>query len=305
LADKFRDFSGQHGWKITEESLRHFLNQFPPNLRQDAENLVSTLNFLNRHRTSDLLRRAITSILSDTAKADGAIHVVPLAGTSAHVAMELLKQESWSELKGASIKLSLSIHEVLGIAQPGDRVVFVDDNIGTGTQFSAQILRWCGELKAAHSKPLREERGIELSPIDKNAKGLLSKVDVWLATCVGSSDSENAVKHNLRGSAVDFKGLRFGETLSAPKHNRPSAPLREFLCSVGSECVRHSRELENITKECRDNALGYGNKEGLTITLWNVPTSTYTALWSPAIVRGEPWCPLFIRRGYVEKLVVA
>ncbi|WP_420869819.1 phosphoribosyltransferase-like protein [Bradyrhizobium septentrionale] len=53
------------------------------------------------------------------------------------------------------------------------------------------------------------------------------------------------------------------------------------------------------------NALGYGNSEGRTVTLWNVSTSTFTALWCPGVVDGEPWFPLFIRRGYAGRLIVA
>jgi len=224
--------------------------------------------------------------------------------------LEFLKQESHSELKKYSLLLSHSIHEVLGVAQPRDLVIFVDDNIGSGTQFSAQMLRWCDAMSDSHNKHVRGEKGIELTPLDRNRRELFEGLEVWLATCVGATESEHGVLQNLRDSKINFGGLRYGQNVTngnppAGRLAKKRPPLIEFLRSVGKECVRHCRALPEITNDCLANSLGYENREGMTVTLWNVPTSTYTALWSPAIIGGEPWCPLFIRRGYVGNLIIA
>jgi HD superfamily phosphohydrolase len=314
LVSRYKDFSGQHGWNVTEESLLAFIGQFPHNLRDDAKELIRNLNFLNRHKTGDLLRNSTKEIFDELANSEQTkIHIVPLAGTSGHVAMELLKQEFRKELKHSHINLSHSIHETLGVASRGDNVIFIDDNIGSGTQFSAQLRSWTGTLTSARNQKVRIEKGIELSALDKNRRELFEQLNIWLATCVGTNESERRVMDNLEKSKIMFRGIRFGAALSYKDSKSeksqtewsPSNQLIEFLRQVGAECIRHARGLSKIAKSCMADSLGYGNYEGQTVTLWNVPTSTYTALWCPGMVEGEPWFPLFIRRGYVEDLIIA
>ncbi len=86
LRSQFKDFSGQHGWRVTDKSLRQFLNQFPPSLRDQAQGLIKSINFLDRRQTGKLLKDAIESVLSSVkSRASSSIYVTPLAGTSAHV----------------------------------------------------------------------------------------------------------------------------------------------------------------------------------------------------------------------------
>jgi hypothetical protein len=149
------------------------------------------------------------------------------------------------------------------------------------------------------------EKGVDQMKLDPNRRDLLERMDIWLATCVGASTSEASVRKNLSGTKMKFAGVRFGANVSAQARSaRLSPSFEKFVRSVGIECIRHCRGFKKVTAECQKNALGYGNMKGLTVTVWNVPTSTYTALWAPGVVAGEPWCPLFVRRGYVQNLVV-
>ena len=314
IAEKFREFSGQHTWQITVETVRQFINQFPPQFREDAKSLLLALNFLNRDAASNLLQIALRLTIEaiKTEKGETRIHIVPLAGTSAHMMLELLKQEFRQELKAAGIKDHKSVHAMLGVAQAGDEVIFVDDNISSGTQFSAQLLRWVGLQNTSTSPEIRKEVGIELFELDNNAKLLLRSLNLRLATCVGKDTGNASVRENLliAGDSLNFCGVIFGRDLALnPSGVATSAPIKSeflnFLKTVGEECMRSAADLEEVDDSCRSKALGYGNSQGRTITLWNVPTSTFTALWCPGIVDGEPWFPLFIRRGYADKLVVA
>lgn len=309
IAGKFREFSGQHGWRVTPETLRQFLNQFPPRYRDDAKTLLGSFNFLNRATASKLLWEAIatTVVKIREGKAAKSIHVVPLAGTSAHMMLELSKQENRQQLRSLGLHDRRSIHETLGIAKPGDAIIFVDDNVSSGTQFSAQLLRWIGLQKDSPDDAVRREDGIESFELEPNAKLLLSGLEIRLATCVGKSGSEAFVRKNLEiaSGSLDFCGLSFGKELTMASSSSLESNFREFLARVGTECMRSARDMAAADDDCRSKALGYGNSEGRTVTLWNVPTSTITAFWCPGIVDGEPWFPLFIRRGYADKLVVA
>jgi deoxynucleoside triphosphate triphosphohydrolase SAMHD1 len=310
IAKSFSEFSGQHGWNVAEETVRQFLNQFPPRFRESATALIESFNFLNRREVHRLLAKAIGDAVADARRKkqpDLTVHVVPLAGTSAHIVLELLRQEDRARLKALGFKDYHSIHEMLGVAKPGDVVVFVDDNVSSGTQFSAQLLRWVGLQEASPSAAVRAEDGIESFELSPNARKLLAQLDLRLATCVGKSESEGSVRKLLEsaGRALSFGGLRFGKALAEPGTAPLESGFRKYLDDVGTQCLRYVRGPDADEMTCRTDSLGYGGSEGRTVTLLNVPTSTYTAFWCPGIVDGEPWFPLFIRRGYAEKLVVA
>jgi HD superfamily phosphohydrolase len=308
IVRRFHDFSGQHGWRVTPETLRQFLNQIAPRFRNDAKKLLMALNFLDRSKASDLLRRAIETTVTKlrSGKHVQTIHLAPLAGTSAHMMLELSKQEDRARLRSLGLQQYRSVHEMLGVAKSGDAVIFVDDNVSSGTQFSAQLLKWMGLQSASTDDAVRKEDGIESLELNPNAKLLLSKLEIRLATCVGKTESESLIGEKLKTASggLRFSGLEYGETLATPSL-KLETEFRKFLERVGSECLRSARGLQEADDDCRSKALGYGNSEGRTVTLWNVPTSTFTALWCPGIVDGEPWVPLFIRRGYADKLVVA
>jgi deoxynucleoside triphosphate triphosphohydrolase SAMHD1 len=306
IANKFREFSGQHGWRVTQTTIQHFINQFPPKLRQEAKKLLLSLNFLNRGAVGDALASKIPETVAEIRKANRAgLHLVPLAGTSARMTLELAKQESRSEWKTLNVLDHVSIHGALGKAKAGDSIIFVDDNVSSGTQFSAQLLNWMGVRGKSPDDAVKKEAGIELFELQPNEKDLFSKIELWLVTCVGKPESENLIRDKLLAAdgLLKFKGARFARALDLGASKEAlSPPFEEFLRKVGAACVTPSSTPGGTPSE---NALGYSNSKGRTVTLWNVPTSTFTALWCPGIVDGEPWCPLFIRRGYTEKLIVA
>ncbi|WP_029077504.1 HD domain-containing protein [Bradyrhizobium sp. th.b2] len=307
IAHKFREFSGQHNWRITESTVRHFLNQFPPAMREDAKSLLLSLNFLNRETASRTLWTAVRNTVEDIRKADqpASIHLVALAGTSARMMLELVKQENRPQLATLALQDRSSIHELLGVAKAGDAVIFVDDNVSSGTQFSAQMLAWLGVRDQSDDPAVLREAGIEANRLQPNEIALFSQLNVRLATCVGKPGSDQSIRSKLAPAdqSIRFGGSLFGERLDAGSATLTlRAPFLEFLRKAGAGCIQTSGLKEaNAEKD----ALGYENSEGRTVTLWNVPTSTYTALWCPGIVDGEPWFPLFIRRGYANKLIVA
>jgi len=307
LAKKFQEFSGQHGWRVTAETIRQFTNQFPSAFRLQVQSLLKSFKFLNRAKVSTLLGKALEKTLAKVKAEDpngSNVHIVPLAGTSAHVVLELSKQELRSKFETLRLKDYKSIHELLGVAKNGDTVIFVDDNVSSGTQFSAQLLCWIGRQGDSSNKSIQAEVGIERLKLNPNDIALLSSFKIRLATCVGRSESEKSVRRHLAylGDKLKFRGLEFGEPLSDPT-SAINPNFRNYLSEVGSELIRSAKNLKKA--EADKMALGYSNSEGRTVTLWNVPTSTYTAFWCPGIAKGEPWFPLFIRRGYAEKLVIA
>jgi hypothetical protein len=96
-----------------------------------------------------------------------------------------------------------------------------------------------------------------------------------------------------------------------------SNELRTFLGEVGETVLRRRFEREgqeNPTETAHSFALGYGGLEGLVVTSFSVPTSTYPALWCPGFREATPlgggppiripWAPLFLRTKMLRHLVL-
>jgi hypothetical protein len=89
-----------------------------------------------------------------------------------------------------------------------------------------------------------------------------------------------------------------------------SGGLRDFLAEVGYQLLRGVRHGEVQTlgeaeeEALRGDALGYGNIGTVIVTASSAPSHALTALWCPGVYDGQPWIPLFLRRGYRKKLVL-
>jgi hypothetical protein len=134
---------------------------------------------------------------------------------------------------------------------------------------------------------------------------MLLKMSVGIAVCAGSK----AVEENLRPVLTElgvsqFVGVTFGLDLAKEARARMSAELEKFMAFVGQAVLESDRDAVPGVSASED-ALGYGGIRGLVVTAWSVPSSTLTALWCPGFRGREPWVPLFVRRGYVSRLVIA
>ena len=97
------------------------------------------------------------------------------------------------------------------------------------------------------------------------------------------------------------------------QHNIEVFVLRDFLrilAEVGYRLLRGLRQDEAapITakeeESLRNNSLGYGNVGSVMTTMSGAPSHALTALWCPGVYDGQPWIPLFLRRGYRKYLVL-
>lgn len=313
ITKRFRDFNGERSWRVSQDSVRAFLGQFPHHLRDNMAEILAGPNgitFLGRAKTVELLDKAIADIpISDS---DGRRYLVPLSPNSGHFVNMLFKQDR--QLLGWTFSHSLS--EALGRAKVGDTIILCDDNVSSGSQARSQFLSWYGVPREQWPDDLRAEAGIDDSMLSENARSLMAQLSVGIAVCVKG----NRAEANLRGSLADlpfgrFLGIYAGDSLDHSASDFDALPdeLQTFLRTVGSSVLRHARRREPqwvdkpsvLEERCEADALGYGGLKGMLVTPFNVPTSTLPALWCPGMVNGEPWMPLFIRRGYLRHLVVA
>ena len=168
-----------------------------------------------------------------------------------------------------------------------------------------------GIPKSEWPADMRSEHGIFNTVLRKHDKEELCRRNVAIAVAVGTKDAADRLQGVAKQLGLQkFLGLRHTAALTANSIETDS-PLTTFLEEVGREVIAwarygktYSEVGEHDRDDCSRDALGYHRAGGLTATVFNVPVSTCTALWCPGVFRKEPWVPLLIRRGYLDKLVL-
>jgi hypothetical protein len=224
----------------------------------------------------------------------------------------ILEQENREYLREQGWTVCKTIAEALGRAQAGDLVVLCDDNASSGSQAECQLRAWLGQARETWSAELRGEQGIEDRPLSPNDQDRLRAVRVSLAVCATDTEAIERLAVVAADLQITFEGIHSGHAVAGTA--QLSNELREELRLIGTELLLHCRWRKDhpgetpsaeLAGRCAEDALGYGGKCGLLATLFSVPASTITALWCPGIYNGEPWVPLFLRRGYFDHLVLA
>jgi len=308
IAERFREVSGDHGWKVKAQTVSTFITQFPPAHRSEIANLLRDQHrflFLSRVETISLLVAGLTRL-----KLEKPIRLVPLSPSSGQNVRNHIR--SAVEREGLSIHASLA-HAIASVQAGGGSIAFLDDNIASGTQASRQLDIYFG------GRPEKAEGNYFVDQLNDEQRAVLRTCEVGAAFAIG---------HEIGRAALADAGARNGVRIAMQNivWGRPindvsgkgviSEGLREFLQRVGETVLRRrfEREGEDDPGElARERALGYSNLEGLVVTSFNVPTSTYPALWCPGIRQlpgagadgiGTPWVPLFLRTGMLEHLVL-
>lgn len=302
-----RDFEGQGGWKITQNSARRFLSQFPPTLRSEfVDAFRQEFVILNRSKISIAFRKIIGEL---GAKLPSGV-LVSLTPDSGNFVRMLAEHELKSELEGTGWRFSKSIEEALRSMAESETLVLCDDNISSGSQATAQLLAWLGVPRPSWPPGCREEHGIFDTPLESEMADRLKRINIAFAFCIGPPNVPALLMNELKGHGLNFRGdYRLGREVGAsPVVLSPR--LEEFLLEAGAGALGWCRygKSEGFTpeerKDCQRDAPGYSGARSWLATKWSVPTSTYSALWCPGFMGVRPWFPLLIRRGYLKKLVV-
>lgn len=316
VVKRFNSYQGDSGWKVTEGSLQLFIRQFPPKIRSHAATLIKGFNVMDREAVTDGL---IASISKLSNKLTGKLNLVPFTPSSGHLAYIYLSAHD--KIKNQSeVKCYPGLREALSETKPRDNIVFIDDHMASGTQALKQIKVLLGQLD-----PKEMDSNIFFKRLTKLELKKFRSRKISFAFCYAREDGKECL-HEL----FEAEQLTLG-TVEAESFEFLTTPgdtdkkLMEFLTTVGTglELARRQRQnpsesLEIAIKKSKENALGYDNLRGVTVTPFNVPTSTITAFWRPGTYcpdkkdyflpqtkRKElPWVPLLLRSGELKNLVI-
>lgn len=314
VAERFKEFSGQHGWdfrglgKQPNDVIRSFIEQFPSPLRDNAISMLESIEVLGMSKTARLVQEAVTK-LPEYRKVT--MHLVGLSPSSGSLIRNYLKAElEDKDLK--QIVLQSSLMDALHAIKDDEVIVFVDDNIASGIQATRQISIWLGETPGKLS-----EGNYFRAPLGENYNKTFRAIPIRFAFALGNSEGEKpgipVLLDYMKKSSLncgDVQHIKYAHPLGEWSGRKGSpkeinAGLRDFLREVGRGVYVDGHPTE---KNPDSKALGYDNLEGLCITAFNVPTSTYTALWYAGFYDSagtkRPWRPLFPRIGTIDRLVL-
>jgi len=308
VASLLASFNGQGNWRVTPESVRAFLAQFPDPLRDGMADALLNMQLLGRAQLSELILGALAKIGLQGCKG----FITGLSPDSGNRVRTEIEHELSATLKNDGWVFKKTIRDVFSDAETNDRLVLLDDNVTSGSQAMCQFLAWAGVDRANWTSEQRAEVGIEQTPLSFRDMNALRSMRLSVVTALGTGLAHTTLAAELPKLGLDkFDGLEFGKEMRSEFALPPG--LEDHMRAVGTSTlawVRHgARDPGQLSADqlavCNRDALGYGGAKALVSTPLNVPVGTLTALWCPGFYRGEPWMPLLIRRGYIDKLIIA
>jgi deoxynucleoside triphosphate triphosphohydrolase SAMHD1 len=302
-------FDGQGTWYVSEESCKFFISQFPPKFRNEIERLIEQIKILDRKELKNTILTAIEKCNKpDQVKG----FITALSPNSGNRVREIAEQELKEKLSSKNWIFCPDIEAALNKAKDDDYLTFCDDNSISGCQAESQFLTWLGIPREEWPIDCQSEENIFDHSLEDRIDKLKS-VHTSICVSVGSGAARSRILKLKHRGLNKFIGFFYGHEL---EKITPviSKELEKFMRAVGIRLLAfakydHTGALNKLSPEkyskCRIDSLGYGGKKGLMVTSINVPVSTITSFWCPGIYNGKPWMPLFLRRGYLKKFIVA
>jgi len=243
--------------------------------------------------------------------------IVPLSFTSGTQVCKALNESMRAR---SDLKVEQELRAVLGDAKENDAIIFVDDNIASGTQAIAAVTALMG---GSTDKPQRSTYKVALEKPDLER---LKQLSVAFVFAWGTTQGVDRLFKHCDG--IGIKTSAQNVIFASPLQNENSrdeldSQLKHFLRRIGTQLVAYEARAEGEPDSNaayaigEQRALGYGNSEGRLIGCYGIPSSTYTALFMPGKVSytvdrpwnddeyASAWLPLFLRSQKAHQLVVA
>lgn len=228
----FAPFEGQGRWKVTEASLRGFLGQMPPTLREGMLDLLVDCDVLGRDR----LARLVTAALAKVPAGSGRKFIVGFSPDSGNHVRTLFEHEASAMLQEQGWAFAKTIRE----AVDGDTLVLIDDNATSGSQAVCQFMALVGVEEARWTAEQLGERGIERVKLSARDLQTLRSLRLSFATGLGTQVATDHLRAELpEMQLTNFEGLFYGEERTPP--SSISSELLAFLEEVGFSLLAWAR----------------------------------------------------------------
>ncbi|PYV94845.1 MAG: hypothetical protein DMG89_23965 [Acidobacteria bacterium] len=290
LEARFRSYRSDSGGEITKQKIVEWLLQFNNEDVPSTLRILEHVRFWDRTAIMDAFSIGLEHLGKDVLEAQW----VPLGGatTSSHLLNYLLPDLA---------KLGNCPKNVLGSAselQPGDKIVFYDENVYSASQSRTVFQQWFG---VPRNKWFVNESHVQKLPATKLS--ILKKARVYFLFVIGRRDGLTTLTElvtgllgheNVQGHIVAPDEMScFRAAAGVFEDNASMAKARQAFEWAGRKALADKRDRWGA-KKIETRLLGYGNPGGLNVFFYNVPTSTVTALWQSS--QKSSWMALFPRR---------
>lgn len=313
LSSRFATFRGQGGWRANPHLLALFIQQFPVSLRRELISVLESIVVLDPKKIATSLFGIIGQL---PFFGQEMLHVAPLTASSGTFVRSVFRPFIKDHPDWKLVTFHTTVEDAVTAANDGQHILLVDDNMASGSQSSKQVLALSGHLPAGESDPNLTHAALS----EANREKMREKLITAFGFCVAHEDGIAVLRDRCSevGWKLENAGVYFSEKLeNITGVGKISEEMRVFLRRIGEELIRGKLVREGrdpsgkeVEEMCKSRALGYNNHEALLVTSFNVPTSTYTALWCPGTFREKeseverPWLPLFLRNGMLNELVL-
>lgn len=285
-------YEGDNGRRLTASDVEAWIKQFGNERNQQfAATLLEKIDFFNRNRIKKIVELFLSQLLKEKLQSEIGISPLGNMGDSTSI-VNYVSQPIFA-------KHGLRCEDLYSLSRNPEikTIIFLDDNVGSGMQACDIFLEWFGKSK---EKSTDEEHVTELTD---DLKTWLKGRAIAIFTCMAYTDGIARLKSKLPELGLSLYRVEpfeihnkeigcFNATRGLfAEEDREAA--RSMVEEIGYQLLSHKDWPDERKKQ---NALGYGGNEGLTVFFYNTPTSTLPIFWARGEVNGMPWCPLFPRR---------
>lgn len=279
-----------------KEHIEAWLRQFDNNDHIEcALHLLERFKMIGRTDTVNALR----NFIDNNEDFRGAV-VVPFGDARDSGAIQTYFS---ADLSGSYISTSLTLPEA--VKQNHNRIIFIDDFIGSGGQ-GTDILAAGFGIPDLRNLELEEQREM----FDDDVKSHLRQANVAFVFTAAWDQGIDAIKLIAKNVGLNAKVNSYicENDIPFAFDKKPDGINEDVFDDFKKRCEEigaslqaskfqsQSTQSEDDRQKIKDRSLGYGNKAMLLASPFNVPTQTLSAIWAEGEVDGVPWLPLLPRR---------
>lgn len=292
LVERFSQFNHLEGKKINEMRIQTWFRQFEKlEWMKFALEILEKVEFFDRYRLRMCFEELCKQHLQNIN------FVVSNLGSS---------RDSSSTMNNISADFlmesnpSIFLSDILDNKNPDDTsIVFFDDIIQSGKQAKTIFQEWFGmkkDLDEHHVEELKDDQ-----------KEIFKKFHLFIFFAYGFERGIQNLSNLLKElgfSNVSIIAYINDNNILFPKCFHPASGIflnpedseraKEMCQFIGYQLFSDKKHWSENKKKI--NSLGYGDKQRLIVTFWNVPTTTLPILWKRGIYNNKTWEPLFLRR---------
>ncbi len=285
ISDKLLDYPHK---TIAPLTIHKFILQFPKEFRWDAIKLLLNINYYSKNDLQKIIEHNILQKIQEIGGNEFYLISIGDPGKSSGKIMRMIDQffRRYHSIYKFKLTYLDQINEVLTENDQNNPIIFIDDLIISGTQFSEEL------LKDFYEDNIKDLKLLE-KPLKKPAREQLRNQKIYFIAVLGFQEGKRIAEKKAKEYDLDCE-VKILEVLRYSKYfdSNNLLDFKKIAQEIGFQLL--------LDKDCSDkerkiHSLGYGDHQYLLVVDDNTPTSTVTFLWKMGYFKNIYWEPLLPR----------